>query len=202
MAGEAERSGWWGSGRTASWEDAVESALAVARAVAVPVAVEPDTERAPWHPGRCARIVLKDGTLVGHAGELHPKTLTALGLPARSVALELDVEVLTRASEKTTRFHEISTFPAALTDVALVVPDTVTAAEVERSLRSGAGDFLEELALFDVYAGDQVGDGQTSLAYRLTFRAPDRTLTTEEVNGFRDAAVTSAHESVGAVQRT
>jgi phenylalanyl-tRNA synthetase beta chain len=86
--------------------------------------------------------------------------------------------------------------------VALVVADTVTAAEVERSLRSGAGDFLEEIALFDVYAGEQVGDGRSSLAYRLTFRAPDRTLTTQEVNGFRDAAVAAAAEAVGAVQRT
>ncbi len=202
MAGEAERSGWWGSGRAASWEDAVESALAVARAVAVPVEVEPETNHAPWHPGRCARVVLTDGTLVGYAGELHPKTLATLGLPPRTVALELDVEVLTLASEETTRYHEISTFPAALTDVALVVADTVTAGDVERSLRSGAGDFLEEVALFDVYAGEQVGDGRTSLAYRLTFRAPDRTLTTEEVNEFRDAAVASAGDAVGAVQRT
>jgi len=202
MAGEAERTGWWGPGRAASWEDAVESALAVARAVAVPVEVEPETDHAPWHPGRCARIVLTDGTLVGYAGELHPKTLAALGLPARTVALELDVDELTRASEPTTRYHEISTYPAALTDVALVVADTVTAGEVERSLRSGAGDFLEEAALFDAYAGEQVGDGRTSLAYRLTFRAPDRTLTTEEVNEFRDAAVASAGEAVGAVQRT
>jgi phenylalanyl-tRNA synthetase beta chain len=174
----------------------------VARAVAVAVEVEPAADHAPWHPGRCARIVLTDGTLVGYAGELHPKALTALGLPARTVALELDVEQLTRASEATTRYHEISTFPAALTDVALVVSDTVTAAEVERSLRRGAGDLLEEVALFDAYAGEQVGDGRTSLAYRLTFRAPDRTLTTEEVNEFRDAAVASAGEAVGAVQRT
>ena len=202
MAGEAERTGWWGPGRAASWEDAVESALAVARAVAVPVDVEPETDRAPWHPGRCARIVLSDGTLVGYAGELHPKTLAALGLPPRTVALELDVDELTRASEPTTRYHEISTYPAALTDVALVVADTVTAGEVERSLRSGAGDFLEEVALFDAYAGEQVGDGRTSLAYRLTFRAPDRTLTTEEVNEFRDAAVASAGDALGAVQRT
>jgi phenylalanyl-tRNA synthetase beta chain len=204
LAGEAERSGWWGPGRTASWEDAVESALAVARAVAVAVDVEPDADHAPWHPGRCARIVLHDRgrSVVGYAGELHPKTLAALGLPPRTVALELDVEVLSRASEETTRYHEISTFPAALTDVALVVAATVTAGEVEQSLRSGAGDFLEEVALFDVYAGEQVGDGRTSLAYRLTFRAPDRTLTTEEVNGFRDAAVAAAGDAVGAVQRT
>ena len=167
-----------------------------------PVEVGPETDHAPWHPGRCARIVLTDGTLVGYAGELHPKTLAALGLPARTVALELDVDELTRASEPTTRYHEISTYPAALTDVALVVADTVTAGEVERSLRSGAGDYLEEVALFDAYAGEQVGDGRTSLAYRLTFRAPDRTLTTEEVNEFRDAAVASAGDAVGAVQRT
>jgi phenylalanyl-tRNA synthetase beta chain len=204
MAGEAERSGWWGPGRAASWEDAVESALAVVRAVAAAVDVEPETDHAPWHPGRCARIVLRNDPtrVVGYAGELHPKIVSALGLPARTVALELDVEVLTRASEETTRYHEFSTFPAALTDVALVVADTVTAAEVERSLRSGAGEFLEEIALFDVYAGEQVGDGKSSLAYRLTFRAPDRTLTTEEVNEFRDAAVAAAGNAVGAVQRT
>jgi phenylalanyl-tRNA synthetase beta chain len=204
LAGEAERSGWWGPGRTATWEDAVESALAVTRAVAVSVDVVPETDHAPWHPGRCARIVLRGepAEVVGYAGELHPKTLAALGLPPRTVALELDVEVLVRASEETTRYHEISTFPAALTDIALVVADTVTAAEVERSLRSGAGSFLEEVSLFDVYAGEQIGDGKTSLAYRLTFRAPDRTLTTEEVNGFRDAAVAAAGNAVGAVQRT
>ncbi len=201
LTGEVERSGWWGPGRTASWEDVVESANAVARALAVEVVVAADRDRPPWHPGRCARIELTDGTLVGHAGELHPKVLTRLGLPARTCALELDVEVLTAVSAPTTRFRQFSTYPAALSDIALVVPDSVTAAEVDRALRAGAGEALEELRLFDAYTGDQVGEGRTSLAYRLTFRAPDRTLTTEEVNGFRDAAVRAAAEAVGAVQR-
>ncbi len=201
LTGEVERGGWWGAGRQATWEDAVESVQAVAKALAVEVVIVADRDRAPWHPGRCARVELPDGTVVGHAGELHPKVLTALGLPARTCALELDVEVLTAASEPTTRYREISTFPAALSDIALVVADTVTAAEVTRALRAGAGDYLEELQLFDVYEGEQVGEGNTSLAYRLTFRAPDRTLTTEEVNGFRDAAVRSAADAVGATQR-
>ena len=75
------------------------------------------------------------------------------------------------------------------------------AAAVEAAIREGAGPQLEVVSLFDVYVGDQVGPGRKSLAYRLTFRASDRTLTTEEVNGFRDAAVARATEQVGAVQR-
>jgi phenylalanyl-tRNA synthetase beta chain len=174
---------------------------AVARALAVEVVVVADRDRPPWHPGRCARIELPDGTPVGHAGELHPKVLATLGLPARTCALELDVEVLTAASAPTTRYRDISTYPAALSDIALVVPDTVTAGEVARAVRAGAGEALEELRLFDVYTGEQVGEGNTSLGYRLTFRAPDRTLTTDEVNRYRDAAVRAAAEAVGAVQR-
>ena len=72
---------------------------------------------------------------------------------------------------------------------------------VQRSLRDGAGEHLESLALFDVYRGDQVGDGRKSLAYRLTFRAPDRTLTTDEVSALRDTALRAAADAVGAVQR-
>jgi len=167
----------------------------------VEIRVEADTDHAPWHPGRCARITLTDGTLVGHAGELHPQALTALGLPARACAAELDVDVLSAASEPTTQFAAFSTFPAALTDVALVIGDAVTAAQVEAALRSGAGECLEAVTLFDVYVGEQVGADRKSLAYRLVFRASDRTLTTEEVNGFRDAAVASATLAVGATQR-
>jgi phenylalanyl-tRNA synthetase beta chain len=206
IAGDAERAGWWGPGRPASWEDGVESVLAIGKALAVPLVVSPVTDHAPWHPGRCALISLMGqgadvGALVGYAGELHPKTIAALDLPPRTVAFELDVDVLSEASALATRYHEISTYPVAFTDVALVVDAAVTAAEVERALRGGAGDDLEEVLLFDVYSGEQIGDGKASLAYRLTFRAPDRTLTTEEVNEFRDAAVRAAARAVGAVQR-
>ena len=72
---------------------------------------------------------------------------------------------------------------------------------VRRSLHDGAGEYLESLTLFDVYRGDQVGEGRKSLAYRLTFRAPDRTLTTEEVSVLRDEALAAARAAVGAEQR-
>ena len=181
-AGDADRGGWWGPGRPVDWSDVVDAARAVAHALAVELVVDADREHAPWHPGRCARLSLPDGTLVGHAGELHPQVCAALDLPARTCAAELDVDVLTAASEPTTQFVPFSDYPVALTDVALVVDAAVPAAQVERALRAGAGDALESVELFDVYAGEQVGEGRTSLAYRMAFRAPDRTLTTEEVN--------------------
>ncbi len=200
-SGEHERSGWWGPGRPVEWVDVVEAARAVATSLDVDVQVQADPDHAPWHPGRCARITLTDGTVVGHAGELHPQVLSALGLPPRTCAAELDVDVLTTASEPTTQFTAFSTYPAALTDIALVVDADVTAARTEQAIRSGAGESLEAVTLFDVYVGAQAGEGKRSLAYRLTFRAADRTLTTEEVNGFRDAAVAAAAAEVGAIQR-
>lgn len=199
--GLIEQSGWWGEGRPADWSDMVAAVQAVAAALVVPVVVSADPSHAPWHPGRCARITLADGTLVGHAGELHPKVLTALDLPPRTVAAEVDVDVLTRASDRAVQAAPFSTFPAALTDIALLVPTEVAAGDVEAALRSGAGESLESVTLFDVYEGNRIEAGHKSLAYRLTFRAADRTLTTDEVNGFRDAAVAAAAEAVGAVQR-
>ena len=136
----------------------------------------------PSTPAAAPASTLADGTVVGHVGELHPKVVAALGLPARTVAGELDLDVLTAASEATVQARTLHTFPMAQSDVAVVVDESVPADAVQRSLRDGAGEHLEALTLFDVYRGDQVGEGRKSLAYRLTFRAPDRTLTTDEVS--------------------
>lgn len=200
LAGDRERAGWWGEGRPADVADVVDIARTLGEALAVPLDVAADAV-APFHPGRCARVSLADGTLVGHVGELHPKAVAALGLPDRTVGGELDLDVLTRAAEATVRASTLHTFPMAQSDVALVVDEAVPADAVQRSLRAGAGDHLESLTLFDVYRGDQVGEGRKSLAYRLTFRAPDRTLTTDEVSALRDAAVRAATLAIGAVQR-
>lgn len=201
LAGDRERAGWWGAGRPADVSDVLELVRVLGEALAVEVVTTADGV-APFHPGRCAAVTLADGTPVGHVGELHPKVVAALGLPARTVGGELDLDVLTAAAEATVQARTLVTFPLAQTDVALVVDEPVPAGAVESALRSGAGESLESVALFDVYRGDQVGAGRKSLAYRLTFRAPDRTLTTEEVSGLRDAASAAAAEAVGAVQRT
>ena len=95
----------------------------------------------------------------------------------------------------------ISSFPAATLDLALVVGAHVPAAEVAAAVRAGAGPLLEELRLFDVYTGAQVGQGAKSLAFALRLRAPDRTLTAEETSAVRDAAVAEAARRCGATLR-
>jgi phenylalanyl-tRNA synthetase beta chain len=200
LAGNREPAGWWGSGRAESWADAVEAARAAAAAVGVTLDVSKD-EHAPWHPGRCARLSV-DGVLVGHAGELHPRVVSALDLPPRTAVAELELDRLLTAVGEPVQAPRISTFPVATQDVALVVDQSVPAVEVEAALRVGAGDLLEDLRLFDVYEGDQVSAGQRSLAYHLRFRAPDRTLTDEEAGGARDAAVAEATRRTGARLRS
>ena len=199
-AGDVEAGGPWGPGRKADTADAVAWALAVGRSLGLDLVVT-SVARAPWHPGRCAQVALTDGTVVGHAGELHPTVTAALDLPARTVAGELDVDVLVAATGTPVQARALSTYPPAHTDVALVVDERVPAAAVEAALRDGAGESLESVLLFDVYRGEQAGAGKKSLAYRLTFRATDRTLTTDEVSALRDRAVAAAASQTGATQR-
>ncbi|KNX37358.1 phenylalanine--tRNA ligase subunit beta [Luteipulveratus halotolerans] len=201
LTGEIDRAGWWGAGRAADWSDVVALAHAIGDALAVPLTAVADDEP-PFHPGRAARLVLADGRSAGVVGELHPKVVQALGLPPRTVAGELDVELLSAASEQLVQARPIATFPVAHSDVALVVDRTVRAGDVEAALRSGAGELLETVTLFDVFESDQLGEGKKSLAYRLVFRSPERTLRTEEVNDLRDAAVAAAGDATGAAQRT
>ena len=193
LAGNREPRGWWGSGRPAAWADAVQAARLVAAASGVELTVRAG-DRAPWHPGRCAELLVGDGAggerIVGYAGELHPRVCAALELPARTSVMELDVDALPVAGVPTG--PRISAFPPVLLDLALVVPDDVPSAVVAEALRTGAGELLESLRLFDVYTGAPVPAGSRSLAFALTLRAPDRTLTSEEATAVRDAAVASA----------
>ncbi|TLW92381.1 phenylalanine--tRNA ligase subunit beta [Saccharomonospora piscinae] len=197
LTGERRRSGWWGRGEQATWADAVQAARLVAEVAAADVEVE-SAEVMPWHPGRCARFSV-DGTTVGYAGELHPKVVERWGLPKRTVAMELDLDALPVVEHRPA--PSISAFPPVLLDVALVVDADVPSAELAAILREGAGELVEDVSLFDLYTGEQVGEGKRSLAYSLRFRAPDRTLTVEEATKARDAAVAAAGERVGAVLR-
>jgi len=210
LAGQAELAGWWGTGRPAGWPDAIEAARRVLRASRVAFDVRA-TRRKPWHPGRCAGLFVQGDQgkewLAGYAGELHPRVVAAFGLPDRTSAMELDMSVIEMAADALAPVQapELSSYPAAVQDVALSVPQSVPAADVERALVAGAATasdvHLESLRLFDVYAGDQVGEGRKSLAYTLRFRAPDRTLTAEEASAARDAAVAEAARATGAILR-
>jgi phenylalanyl-tRNA synthetase beta chain len=195
LGGNWQPNGWWGPPRPVCWADAVEAARTVARTARVELAVRA-AEHAPWHPGRCA-VLLVGGRLVGHAGELHPRVVEALDLPPRTCAMELDLDAL-GVSEEPVRAPRLSTYPVATQDVALIVDQDVPAADVEAALRDGAGELLESVRLFDVFTGPQIGAGKKSLAYALRFRAPDRTLTVEETTAARDNAVAMAAARTGA----
>ncbi|MQY14037.1 Phenylalanine--tRNA ligase beta subunit [Streptomyces sp. RB5] len=202
LAGSREQAGWWGKGRPATWADSIEAARIVAREAGVELTVEADRHE-PWHPGRCAALYAEvDGRrqLVGHAGELHPRVVKAMSLPERTAAMEISLDLLGKAGSSPVA-PVISNYPVATQDVALVVDASVPAESVEAALRSGAGELLESIRLFDVYTGDQTGAGKKSLAYALRFRAADRTLTVDEASAARDAAVAVAGERTGAVLR-
>jgi len=200
LAGERERSGWWGKGRPASWADALEAVRRLAHDLGTEVEVRA-AAHAPWHPGRCAEILL-DGEVVGHGGELHPKACKAYGVPPRTAVAEVDLDALMQAAVPVVPAPTFSTYPVAKEDVALVVEATVSAAAVAGTLREGAGALLESVRLFDVYTGEQIGEGKKSLAYALRFRAPDRTLTDAEVAQARESAIALAVERHGAVHRS
>ncbi|HVV12417.1 phenylalanine--tRNA ligase subunit beta [Amycolatopsis sp.] len=197
LAGERERSGWWGQGSQASWADAVQAARTVGAAAGVELRVRA-ADLPPWHPGRCAELLVGDWP-VGHAGELHPKVVEALGLPKRTVAMELDLDAIPLPDRRPA--PAVSPYPPVLLDVALVVDAKVPAADLAEAIIAGGGELLENVGLFDAYTGDQVGEGKRSLAYKLRFRAPDRTLTVEEATKARDEAVAEAASRFGAALR-
>ncbi|MBU2666776.1 phenylalanine--tRNA ligase subunit beta [Actinoplanes bogorensis] len=198
LTGEIEPAGWWGAGRAASWADAISAAQIALAAAGVSGVTVAAAELAPWHPGRCAAISV-DGVVVGHAGELHPAVVSSFELPKRTCAMELDLDAL--PLPPVTQAPAISSFPPALIDVALILDASVPAAEVSAVLAAGAGSLLESVSLFDLYESEQLGENKKSLAYKLTFRAPDRTLTTEETLAARDAAVAAVGSRFGATLR-
>ena len=197
ITGQRDPAGWWGGGRVTGWQDAVEAARVAVAAAGASAEVRP-AEVAPWHPGRCGAIVV-DGTTIGYAGELHPAVCRALEIPERTVAMEIDLDAIPLPG--TTMAAVMSNYPPALIDVALVVPTDVPAGDVQSTLVEGAGPLLESVRLFDVYASAQLGEDRKSLAYALTFRAPDRTLTVDEAVAARDTAVSLAAARFGATLR-
>ena len=130
-----------------------------------------------FHPGRCAAVVL-DGRQLGYLGELHP---TVVGGTGRVVAFEIDVEPVLAAS-RTPRAQPLARYPAVARDLAVVVEETVAAGTVLQAIKESGGELLEQARAFDEYHGAQVPEGHKSIAFTLTFRSPERTLTDAKVD--------------------
>jgi phenylalanyl-tRNA synthetase beta chain len=149
------------------------------------------------HPGRQASVVTGEGVELGWVGELHPLVLRDWELDGPAAAFELEVDLLHELTAgRVATYGDVTSFPAVLQDIAVIVPEDVPAARLAEVVRAGAGELLASLSVFDLYHGEQVGEGNKSLALRLEFRAADRTLTDDEV-AERRAAIETELESIG-----
>ncbi|MDR3657346.1 MAG: phenylalanine--tRNA ligase subunit beta [Mycobacterium sp.] len=197
LAGLREPRGPWGPGRPVDAADAFEAARIVARASGIDVTLRA-AQYLPWHPGRCAEVLVGE-TTVGYAGQLHPAVIERSGLPNGTCAMELNLDAIPIVEALPA--PRVSPFPAVFQDVSLVVATHVPAQAVADAVREGAGELLEDIQLFDVFTGPQIGEDRKSLTFALRFRAPDRTLTEDDASAARDAAVRRAAEAVGAELR-
>ncbi|MFO7696258.1 MAG: phenylalanine--tRNA ligase subunit beta, partial [Anaerolineae bacterium] len=155
-----------------------------------------------FQPGRAATIELGDRNL-GVLGEVHPVVREAYDLPEQAVCLaELDLDQILAAADTNWHFAPVSRMPALNVDIALVVAESVPSDAIEEAIRKAGGSLLVGVTLFDVYRGAQIGEGRKSLAYSLTFRAPDKTLTSEQANKQRDRILQVLREAYDAEIRS
>jgi len=133
-----------------------------------------------FHPGRCAAVVL-DGRLLGYIGEVHPTVASTFKIEGRLVAVEIDVEPVLAAA-RINRAQPLPRFPAIERDLAVVVEDHIAAGPLLATIKELGGEYLEQASAFDEYHGPQVPEGHKSIAFTLTFRSPERTLTDAEVD--------------------
>ena len=152
-----------------------------------------------FHPGRCATVRVC-GRAVGHIGELHPRVLEAFDLGGRAVAMELDMEPVL-AIDLPRRARPVPRFPAVNRDLGVVVAEEVEAAAVLAVIEGAGGELLESAAAFDEYRGSQLPDGRKSVAFALTFRSPERTLTDAEVDRRLEEIRTALRDQHGAAFR-
>jgi phenylalanyl-tRNA synthetase beta chain len=192
---QALEGGWRSEARRADFF----SARAVLEAVLGATGIEWELQEdgaAFLHPGRAAAVMAGERRL-GWVGELHPEVAAAWDLDRTAAGFEIDIDAVVELTESVTpTYRDVTSFPAVLQDIAVVVGEDVAAASVLDAVRAAGGDLLESVEIFDVYRGEQVGGNEKSLALRLAFRAPDRTLTDAEV-AERRAAIESALGEIG-----
>jgi len=163
------------------------------------VGVDWDVEPAsamPFHPGRAANVIV-DGGVVGRIGEVRPSVARRFDLEGAIVLGGIALEPVFARARRELHVRELPTQPPVLRDISMFLPREVAARDVEAVIRSAGGELLDAVELLDVFEGEQVGDGRRSLAYRLVFRAPDRTLRAEEADAAREA-IASAVRQMGA----
>jgi len=179
--------------------DVLVDALRVAGVTLAPAVL------AGLHPSRSAAVSVAGavvGAVVGAVGEVDPAVLSAHGVAAPVGWFELDLGALLAAPKRSQQYTPVSRYPSADFDLAFVVAEAVAAAEVEGAIRAAAGELVEDVWLFDVFRGPQLGDGGRSLAYRVRVASPDHTLTEDQLAELRTGCIAAVGRATGATLRT
>lgn len=164
-----------------------------------------EAEYGTYHPGRCARIstVDKNGESVelGIMGEIHPDVAENFGIGTRACVAELFFDLIVELSEKEIQYHQPPRYPSTSRDVALIVDEDLQVGDIEKTIREAGTELLRDVKLFDVYRGKQVEEGKKSVAFSLTYRSDERTLTDEEVDTIQNRVMDILKEKYSAVIR-
>ncbi len=161
---------------------------------------EAESENPSYHPGRCAAVKI-GGKLAGYVGQINPAVAKAFKIDVEIYCAELDFNTVLEASSFDAKYEALPKFPSSVRDIALVLDKTINVAEIEKIIKANKTDILESFKLFDVYEGEQVGEGKKSVAYSITFRAADRTLTEDEVSDVMSKIVGELESALGATLR-
>jgi phenylalanyl-tRNA synthetase beta chain len=164
------------------------------------VSFERESENRSFHPGKTASINIKKKT-AGILGEVHPDVAENYGIDARCYIAELNLDVLYELSDIERKYKALPKFPAVTRDMALLVDDSVLVQEIENIILKQGGSIVEKIKLFDVYKGKQIPEGKKSIAYSITYRHEDKTLTDEEVSKVHDRIVRTLENKLGAELR-
>ncbi len=173
---------------------------ALAEALHLPAFTFTAAEHPALHPGKSATVSL-NGQPVGFCGELHPETQARYEFKTPVLVAELDAEALLRAIPEAYAIQPVPAFPPVIEDLAVIVDETIPAAEVEAVIRKAGGGRLRRAHLFDVYRGEQIGAGKKSLAYRLTYQDPNKTLTDKDAAKIRQRIIRTLERELGAAIR-
>jgi phenylalanyl-tRNA synthetase beta chain len=171
-----------------------------------------ESEYGVYHPGRCARIVarhiveLENGPAVeevelGIMGEVHPEVADKYGIGTRCYAAELMFNTVTELSDLEKVFSPLPKYPATSRDIALLVDEDMLVGDIENVIRAAGTEILRDVKLFDIYRGKQVEEGKKSVAFNLTYRHNDRTLTDEDVNAAHGQVLQALRDNLDAVLR-
>ena len=202
LGGDPSQGRWIRGGHESpmTWYEAKGVVESVFGRLGLSVEYQPNRQDARFHPGRTASLWLQ-GERLGQFGQLHPQLRSERGLPDAVYAFELDLDVILDALAQderlTPRFQPYPTFPASDRDIAFFAPLKVSVAEIERVTLNAGKPLLESVQLFDEYRGESVPEGQRSLAFRLVYRASDRTLVAEEVESLHQKVRESLVEKFG-----